>query len=243
MRRVMVAMMVAVLAVGLSGCIVRRVESGPDRTESRDVSDFDEVSFSGYGTMTIKQGGRYSLKLSGPSEVVDRVSTEVRGDTLYIDWDTPRLSFFGPFTETDLNIELTVPDLSLVEVDGAGSVEIDGLETERFGFELAGAGELRLEDLDVEELTVDLSGAGSADISGKATDQSLTVSGAGSYDARDLESSSATVEMSGAGSAVVWAKDMLDVEVSGAGSVEYYGSPTVSQNISGIGSVNSRGSR
>lgn len=241
-RRVFLTAMVLVMALGLSGCIVRKVDSGPERTESRDVSGFEEVSFSGYGSMEVKQGSRYQLKLSGPSDVLERVDTEVRGDTLYIEWDTPRFTLLG-VTEPDLEIELTVPDLSRLEVSGAGDVSIGGLETKVLELDLSGATDLFVTDLDAEELVVDMSGAGSAELDGVVKNQEATISGVGSYDGRDLESETARVEMSGAGSAIVWAEDTLDIEVSGAGSVEYYGSPSVTQDISGVGSVNGRGDR
>ncbi len=243
MRRVFLATMVVVLAVGLSGCVLRRVSNEPDRTESRDVSGFDSVSFAGYGELKVRQGSSYKLEVTGAGDVVDRVETEVRGDTLYIEWDSPGIVLWGGVSEPDLEIELTVPDLQRLEVSGAGEVTIDGLETEAFAFELSGAGAVFMDDLDVEELVVDLSGAGSAEVDGSAKSQEVSISGLGTYDARDLASDTARVEMSGAGTAIVWAEDSLDVELSGAGTVEYYGSPAVTQDISGVGSVEGRGSR
>jgi len=242
-RRVVLAAMVVVLALGLSGCIVRRVDVGPDRSESRDVEGFEKVSFSGFGTLLITQGSGYELEVSGSSDVLDELRTEVRGDTLYIDWDTPRWTLFRPLNDSELRMELTVPDLSEVDVDGAGEITVDGLETRELEIDLSGACQLWVNDLEAKSLTFELSGAGSAELSGRVSEQRAMISGAGSYNARDLESASTEVEMSGAGSAIVWAEDTLDVEVSGAGSVEYYGSPEVNQNISGLGSVSGRGAR
>ena len=73
MRRILLAMMIAVLALGLSGCIVRRVPVEPQRTETREVEEFDRLSFSGYGTLLVEQGDDYELEISGPGDVVDRL--------------------------------------------------------------------------------------------------------------------------------------------------------------------------
>ena len=68
--------------------------------------------------------------------------------------------FFGT-PDREIDIELVVPDLSRLEVDGAGVVDLDGLEGESLEVELDGAADVDGEDLDFDELAVVLSGVGS----------------------------------------------------------------------------------
>lgn len=242
-RKIALLTLVAALVVGLSGCVLRRAEESEARTESRDVEAFDEVEFTGYGTLKIEQGPDYAVEVSGPGDEIDRLKTEVRGDTLVIGQEE-RFEFwlFGWGTR-EVEVRMTVPDLSKVQVSGAGDVNIDGLETESFEFRLSGAGQLTGRDLDLGELVVEMSGAGRAELSGAADSQEIVISGAGEYDAADLETRDTRIDMSGAGTATVWAEDTLDVKASGAGSVNYYGNPDVDSDVSGAGTLDDRGDR
>lgn len=243
MKRIGLAVLAIVLVLALPGCIVRRVDSGDVRTESRDVEGFNQVVFDGYGNLTVEQGDTYSLELSGTQSVLDQVTTKVSGDRLYIDFSTgPRIWLFN-IGEQRLDIKLTVPELTELEVNGAGDVTMDSIKGDKLEYRLSGAGKLSARDIEVRDLTIKMSGAGAAEVGGKATVQDISISGAGSYDARDLESRDAVVEMSGAGQAIVWATGTLDITASGAGSVEYYGNPDVTSNVSGAGSIHDRGSR
>ena len=243
MRRVVLVMLIVTVAAALSGCVVRRAEDTETRSETRTVSGFDEVEFSGYGSLDIVQGDRFELELTGPADLVERTETEVKGDTLFIGQKASWTFWLFNVGSRKIDVRLVVPELSAVEVSGAGDVTIDGLEGDSFEFRLSGAGELSGSDLDLDELTVDMSGAGKTELDGTADNQDITVSGAGEFDGRDLKGRDVRIEMSGAGKATVWAEDDLEIQASGAGSVEYYGNPNVTSDLSGVGSVEDRGER
>ncbi len=242
-RSVIGVLVMMMMLVGVSGCVVRPVDSGPTRTEVRDLSEFDTIDFSGFGSMVIEQGDGYEVELTSTESVLQRVDTEVRGGTLrigqYRQWSLWPF-FRGP---QRLDVRIVAPSLERVTVSGAGDVSIDGLKGERFEFKLSGAGDLSARDVDLDRLVIELSGAGSARVTGTVDTQEITISGAGDYDGRDLEGRSARVEVSGAGSVVVWAEERLDVRASGAGSVEYYGDPQVRSDVSGVSTVTGRGRR
>lgn len=242
MRRILMAVLITALAVGLSGCIVRRVEAEKPTVKSRQVGSFEAVDFSGYGELRIVKGGTHDVEINGTPSTVDDVTTQVRGGTLYIEQDD---RWFGWLESRSRRIEVvvTTPDIERLSISGAGDVYMDDFAGEEFTFDLSGAGALHADDIDFERLMVEMSGAGAAEVAGSVGKQTIVISGAGAYDARDLESDVASVDMSGAGSAVVWAKRTLEVSLSGAGSVEYYGSPKVAQDVSGLGSVTGLGSR
>lgn len=243
MSRIVASMLVVVVMLGSSGCVLRQVDSGAERTETREFPNFDSVDFSGFGRLEVEQSDEFGMELTGTETSLDRVVTEVRGDTLYIHHRTRWAPWFWDVRSQRLDIRLTVPELSRLTVAGAGEVTVDALEGDEFRFDISGAGDFTARDIDVRELRVTLSGAGSVRVSGSAEDQSVTISGAGNYDARDLESDTVRVDLSGASSATVWATESLDIKASGASSVDYYGDPEVSSDMSGAGSVTARGER
>ncbi|MEA1976428.1 MAG: head GIN domain-containing protein [Chloroflexota bacterium] len=217
---------VVVLILGLltSGCAISlRYEEGSGvlNTEQRDVSDFDRVSFEGFGTLIIAHGSEESLTIEAEDNIVPRIETNVRGGTLEIGFDTDRWQDIVRPTKS-ITYTLTVITLDGITLSGAGSIEASGIDAERFD--------------------VELSGAGSIEISGFAVAQEINVSGAGSYDGAEFQSESIDVSISGAGSATVWATDSLDVNISGVGNVSYYGDPQVRESVSGLGNLKALGS-
>lgn len=213
-----------ILGLVTSGCtITLRYEEGSGVlvTEQRDVSGFDRVSFEGLGTLIITHGSEESFTIEAEDNILPRIETKVRGGTLEIGFDTDRWQDIARPTKSITYI-LTVITLDGITLSGAGSIEVSGIDTERFD--------------------VELSGAGSIELSGFAATQEINVSGAGSYDSGELKSEHVDVNISGAGSATVWATESLDVNISGVGSVRYYGDPQVRESVSGLGNLEALGS-
>lgn len=225
--------LIALLAVALlSSCI------GAITSETREVSGFNAISISTFGEIEIRQGDTESLTISAPSSYLPYIETEVENGTLLI---STRKGFIGA-SASRVQYRLTVKDLDSLHLSGAGVIKvIDGLQSTNFILNLSGAGSIEIEDLSATNLSVNLSSAGAIIITGNVENQSVNLSGVGSYEGGDLQSKTTSVNLSGAGSATVWATDSLDVTVSGVGSVGYYGNPQVTQNVSGLGSVNSKG--
>jgi hypothetical protein len=222
----------------LSGCAVIPGR-GNAITETREVSNFQEVSFSAFGGLTITQGEQESLTIEAPRDIMARIETEVSGGTLYIRFDEEG---FLPFPlPPRIVYNLTMREISGLDHSGAGSIHAPSIETDRLELVLSGAGGVTIDSLSAQTLEVRLNGAGGIELAGQVTEQDVTISGGGAYSAGDLESQRATVNSSGVGSSTVWATDSLDVTISGVGRVEYYGSPRVSQTVSGVGSVRSLG--
>jgi len=188
-------------------------EPGKVASESRNVSDFNEVELQGIGSLSIEQADEESLTVEAEEDVLPKIRTEVENDRLII----------GPKRNTSINTsepisyELTVKDLSALKVSGAGDVEA--------------------ESISADELAVTMSGTGDVQISGKVGSQKVDISGSGDYKAEDLESTRANVDVGGSGSALVNASDELEAKVGGSGSIEYIGDPTVEQDVSGSGEV------
>lgn len=187
--------------------------SSETTSESRDVSGFEEVELKAIGDLYIQQGDSESLTVEAEEDVLPKIRTKVKNNRLII---APKRNTSINTTEP-INYELTLKDLT--------------------GLEVSGSGDVQAEDISTDELAVTINGTGDVEISGKADSQNVEISGSGDYTAEDLESKQAKVDVGGTGSAIVNVSDELDARVSGTGSVEYIGDPTVNQNVSGTGEV------
>jgi hypothetical protein len=193
--------------------------SGKVVSETRPVSGFTAVSLRGMGSVIIDQNGSESLQITADDNFLPYLKTGVRGDTLYIEAsdDAEGVVFTNV---TDLTFHISAAALEAIELAGAGSMEVN--------------------DLDTETWRVTVPGAGSITVSGRTSVQTIEMEGASSYNAENLESQDATIRSSGAGTAVVRVSDKLDVTIEGLGNVQYIGSPEVTQEINGLGSVSQR---
>lgn len=210
--------------------------------EKREVESFDKISLKGIGKVIIRQGEEESLEVEAREDLLPSIVTEVEDGRLVIGYETDWSSRVIIPT-TPIRFRVTMQDVRLLEILGAGSVEAYDVETESLELIIKSAGSIRVKSLSAEALAITISGAGGTKLSGKVDRQEVTINGVGGHQAGRLESGSCTVTVNGAGGATVWARDTLDVTISGVGGVKYYGSPKVTQSISGLGGVKSMGNR
>lgn len=215
-------------------------------TEKREVSDFHQISLRGYGELFITQGEQESLSVKADEDELPNIKTDVVEGELRIniitDWIEKISSFFSRgFYSQRIRFDLTVKELTNLDIIGAARVNVKGLQSEEFAVKLGGAAEITIDSLKTKRLKAELPGAGLLKIAGKTTDQSVNVSGAGAYEAPHFESQSATIQLTGLGKATVWVVDELEATLVGLGSIDYYGNPKVTKSIQGLGTVNGLG--
>lgn len=135
-------------------------------------------------------------------------------------WQNNRLALAEGVTITHhaLKVEIVAPHLPPLTVNGAGDVDLDGL--------------------DQRDLRIQLSGAGNIDANGKVHTASVTSSGAGNVDLSDLHATDATVSVAGVGNIDVNASGKVNANVAGAGNITLHRKPAqlISQ-VSGVGAV------
>jgi hypothetical protein len=232
--------LLALAVLPLCACNFTAVRgSGNVVTQERQVSGFDSVALSGVGEVFITQGDAESLTVETDDNLMRYIETEVRNGTLELRSADNTI----PIPSQSITFRVSVVNLTGLDSSGAGSFQINGLDTDRLKVTLSGAGDIGINSLKATDLEIQSSGAGNIQAAGAVETQEIDLSGLGNYNAPDLESRTASVHMSGAGNAVVWALDTLDVGISGAGNVEYFGSPQVTQDISGAGKVTSQGNK
>ena len=236
-----VAGLLIIVVFLLSACNVNFVRGSGDLiTETRNVSDFDSVNLSGSGEVIIIQSGEEALVVETDDNIMEYVTTEVRGGTLHLGFDTIRAGTISP---TRLTFTLNVDDLNGLDISGSGNIEAESIETSSLDVSVSGSGDVLIDSLKADEVEARISGSGEVELAGEAAKQDIDISGSGKYRARDLLCETITVKIGGSGDATVWAMESLDARISGSGSVNYYGNPTVNSSTSGSGQITSMGEK
>lgn len=200
-------------------------------TESRILSDFDEIRISGMYEVVLEEGDP-GLHIETDENIVPLIKSEVDKGVLTISSDDKHFN-----TET-LILKITYDEIEELRCSGAVKLSTTSpISGNKFLLNISGAGSGSFE-VDVNKLKVDVSGGAELNIKGRANEATYEISGAGEVNAFELLSSEVEIDLSGAGEVNVNAQDELDIDVSGAADVNYMGSPNITQSISGAGSVN-----
>ncbi len=185
--------------------------------EERVVAPFTKLDIETAGKVFITQGSTPSLTIVGRERLRERIETRVYGGTLYIDAD---FGFWGQrFYDTkDLEIHITITDLTEFEFQGVGKVEGKDLELSTLEIEFEGVGDFFLSGT-VENLKVESKGVGRLDLS-------------------ELKGEHVALSQQGIGDVALNASQFLSIKASGIGRVTYTGEvEDVEIRSTGIGGV------
>lgn len=189
------------------------VGSGVTASEARPVAGFSAVTVSGPFRVVLTPGAP-SLEVTADDNVVPLVRSEVRGDTLFVDFT---LGSVNLARTREITVRATAPELREARASGAAVLEMSGVEAER--------------------LTIDLSGAAAGSAAGVVGELTLLLSGASRWNGAALRARTVRATLSGASSALQRVSDSLRADLSGASTLEYLGDPAVVSNVSGASLV------
>ncbi len=235
--------------------------SGQTR-ETRNVSDFDKISYGLPGKLYFTQGSPQKVELVGDKEVLEEIETNVEGDRLilrregkWFDWSWD--------DDDDLKVYITVPNLEALSVSGSGDALGQNLiKSDELDLKVSGSGNLTIEFDATGDVTARVSGSGDINVKGTSADFSSSVSASGKVLASSLQagdcdfdisgsgrievngtSRSARVQISGSGKVMAsnLQTDVCQVKISGSGDVSIAVKEELDVNISGSGSVSYRG--
>jgi hypothetical protein len=206
------AALAALAGLGLAGC-----GAGPMVAQPRPV---------GEGVRSVRVSSGIDLRVhhaAGPGvvvhagrEVIDRVVTQTEGDVLRIAV-RDRGIVIGSDPLANVSVDVSLPRLDDVLVDGSADVRLDRLQAHALTFRVRGTGSLFAQGR-VGRLVTDIKGAADARLA-------------------QLRARSAHVSVEGAGGVDVAVSKRLSVHVRGAADITYRGDPVVTQDISGPGTV------
>lgn len=189
--------------------------SGELATEERDLDGFDAVQVTGIFDVEVRVGAEHRVVLRGDDNLLEYVTTEVRGGALELGMERGRYELDEP-----LRAEVHLPELRALATTGSGDARVHGV--------------------DRAELALSITGSGDVEVAGRVESVTLNCSGSGEADLTGLEARRATVTISGSSDVELSVEERLEVSISGSGTVRYGGKPAVSISISGSGDVGPR---
>jgi hypothetical protein len=207
-------------ALSLSGCDYKHVESRRSTaSETRSVGNFDAIEFEGDGRLEITVGEPAEVTVRGARSVIGRTQTRVDGNTLHI--EVQRKDWSWGKDRQRLTLQIKVPQLRLLELDGGNDVRLTGFNGGDSSITVHGAARIRASG-ELDQLTVHLAGAGHADLS-------------------RLVANDAKVTVDGVGSVFVHPTQTLDATMNGIGAILYSGTPSqVNSSMNGLGTISRR---
>ena len=161
--------------------------------------------------------GDCAVSIYAPDNILDIVTVRNQNGTLEIKTNTSRIrnlkhvkiNISSPVLENvvfngavDFNAPQGITALDFrATVNGAGDIDINGLQSSKAALIVNGAGDATISGIDCDDLQVAIAGAGDAIVSGRVSGKAnMSISGAGDIDARELQCASFDSKVRGIGS-------------------------------------------
>ncbi|MFL6551543.1 MAG: GIN domain-containing protein [Povalibacter sp.] len=209
----------ATAALVLAGCGDGDVRTGPKRTETRTLGEFQAIEVEGASRLEVTIGSPARVEVVGRDPFLKNLITEVRGDTLHV--ESKHRDWVAIGTSPRLTLRITMPKLTALKLEGGNDVRLRGFDGGSTNIRVEGATQLTGSGR-LDQLTVFMAGAGHADLS-------------------ELVAKSTKVTVAGVGSVFVHPEESLDATMNGVGAIFYAGSPrNVNTHVNGLGAIGQR---
>ena len=186
--------------------------SGTSKTETRDLSGFEEIEAGGAVNVEVSVQKDFSVTVEADDNLIQDIKTEINGNALKI-YSEARIS-----PKTKINVKISMPEINAVDLSGASTAVVSNVKSDSIKLEASGASKIKID--------------------GEANSLESYASGASGINAEGLKVENADIEASGASNTTVWANEELKADASGASSIYYAGEPkNLLQNSSGASSV------
>lgn len=194
-------------------------------TETRSLSNFDEISVATGINATLVSGNKNEIKITAKGVELENVKSEIENGKLVVkikkkwnDWSSKR---------TDVSATITYSQ----ELEGVSSSSGASVRTENSiisdNLELAASSGASLEvDIQCRSVNVDVSSGARIEASGSTTDITIDISSGSTYRGYGLSAKNATIEGSSGASAQISVSNSLEADVSSGASVKYKGNPS-----------------
>lgn len=219
----------AVVLLSVSSCSVSKSTNKKSEKVTRvfNVDNFNKISLIGSGEIFFRQSDTVSVKLACYKENLDNVKITSKDGILSINNNRKGImrglfSMLREASNTDIYVYITAPDLSYIDISGAGEINIEEpMKTKTFAMDVKGACDVDIEEIICDSMSISISGAGNVKMKEKNVKMTeMYVSGASDSDIEMDSCINAKVRVSGAAEInLSGTLQHLESSVSGAGEI------------------------
>jgi hypothetical protein len=206
-------------------------------TRSFGITSFTKVRIEGPYKVTLTTGVAPFAKASGSATALDRVSVEMRGDTLIVHTDPSAWGGYPGENPGPVQVVIGTHDLSSADVSGSGSLAIDRVRGLTFTLGVQGSGAAEIEDAGADQLQVNLAGTASAKLAGHANSLTALVRGLASLQAGNLASRDAHISADGSATVDSNVSNEARIDAWGPATIRLSGNPSCTLKVTGSTSV------
>lgn len=222
MKRIFILLMVLAAALpALSQIEKNLVHDG--NAEVRNLKGYTTVDVSGAIDLYLSQGTEDAVAVSaGSAEIIGRIRTEMRGNTLRIYFDGKGLNW-KKWGNHKMKAYVTFKQLSSIEASGACNVKVSGkIKQDLLKIEMSGASDFK-GDVEIGDLKLEASGASRITVNGSVKMMGINANGASDIRGYDISAEQCKVDASGASVVRVTVNKELNATASGASAIYYKG--------------------
>jgi len=160
-NRVFIISFLAIIVLVLfAGCDLYNVHgNGHITSEERAVDKFDSIVLDGVGNINVHPSNDHKVVITTDSNIQDMIKISVNNEILCV---TER-NRWG-FDATKLNIDVYLPEIKSVELNGVGNINILEGKTDNFNIYMCGVGDIDAQNYKAKDIYIKHSGVGDAKI-------------------------------------------------------------------------------
>ena len=192
--------------------------------QNREVSDFTKVKLMSSMDVDVVVGKKTSVKVIAPEDLLKKIITEVKGDTLKVHYER-KMKWDRAWNNKEIRIMVTTPSIDSAGVYGSGDLKVKGGKGKELDIAVKGSGDVVVKKSDYKSVDISLMGSGDINIDGKCDHVSVGIMGSGDVSAGKLKCSEADVNVKGSGDVEVYASKSVEASVYGSGDISVLGSP------------------
>lgn len=200
-------------------------------TRNFGISDFTKVRVDGPYRVTFTSGVAPFARASGSGPALDRLTVEVRGDTLVVQANKSGWGGYPGENPGPVEVNVGTHEISNAWVNGAGSLVIDRVRGLSFALSVQGSGRGEIAAADADQLNVSLVGTASARLAGNAKKLTALVRGISALDGTNLLATDASIGTEGAATVDANVKGDAEVSSSGPATIRLAGRPNCTLRI------------
>ena len=247
MKKLNINIVILLSLVFLFSACERRINIGclePDgdtTTRVLNFDDFSDITISFPAETTITQGDEHIVEIEASENIIDRINSDSRKSGNDLDLE---INGCVQFDEDDIRINITLPILEAIKIEGIGIV--DGTNTftteDDMTLSIEGAGEINL-DVEVEStLTAKIEGAGGISVFGTAMEFKPEIEGFGDINADEITAQIIDAKIEGGGAIDCNVTEAIKISIEGTGTVRTGGTAVTQEiKLEGAGNVRNFG--